>query len=161
MFRLRRLTVGQFHERVFDLFLKGRKRSLLVGEVEEFLDEWLEKRVDKGVLALGVGGRMILSSSPDFLVGPIARRLGIEEWAASEYAVDKEGVFCEISKIVDGELKREIALELAGGRRMHAYSDSEHDAPLLEEADIVVLVRPSARLRRMAKDKGWLKCKRA
>lgn len=157
LFRWGGMTVQRFHERVFGLFLKGRERGVFLGEVEGFLDEWLEQRVDEEVLASAVGERIILSSSPDFLVGPIARRLGIEEWAASEYGVDKEGLFCEISKVVDGEKKREVALEMARGRSVHAYSDSEHDAPLLERADLVCLVRPSRKLKRMAQQKGWLK----
>lgn len=154
-FRRKWISLSQFHREVFNIFLKGRRKVLFTDAVEPFLDEWLEKRVNVNVLKLGEGEKILLSSSPDFLVGPIARRLHISRWEASEYAEDGEGDFFEVSKIVDGEEKLRWACSIAQAKCICAYSDSDEDLPLLLWAGKVYVVRPNRRLLKIAREKGW------
>lgn len=154
-FRRKWITLVQFHQNVFRLFLQGRKKILFTQEVEPFLDEWLEKRLDRRLLERAEGVKILLSSSPDFLVGPLARRLQISQWEASRYACDAEGRFSEIFKIIDGEEKLKWALSFAQAKETLVYSDSDEDLPLLLWAGKVNVVRPNRRLQKIARQKGW------
>ncbi|MDP1608205.1 MAG: haloacid dehalogenase-like hydrolase [Chlamydiales bacterium] len=150
-FRRGRISLREFHGKVFGRFLKGRGKEEIVREVEPFLDEWLKGRVRK----IGEGDRVLLSSSPDFLVGAIAERLGIEKWKGTEYAVDEKGAFSHVATVVDGREKVEWVKGFARERVIYAYSDSDEDLPLLEWADIVYVVKPNKKLQKIAKEKGW------
>ncbi len=158
-FKRQWISLPQFHREVFRVFLKGKKKALFVDAVEPFLDLWLEKSLDRLLLAQAAGEKILLSSSPDFLVGPIAQRLHIKRWEASQYAVDHEGVFSEIVNIVDGAEKLRWADRLAHASRITAYSDSDEDLPLLLWAGKVYVVRPNRRLRKIAETKGWQEVK--
>ncbi len=154
-FKRKWISLLQFHCDVFRVFLKGRKKALFIDAVEPFLDIWLEKWLDRPLVEQAIGEKILLSSAPDFLVGPIARRLNIKRWKASEYGVDDQGNFSEIIKIVDGEEKLRWARTLAQASRIDAYSDSDDDLPLLLWAGKVYVVRPNRRLRKIARQKGW------
>jgi HAD superfamily phosphoserine phosphatase-like hydrolase len=160
-FRLRRLTITQLHHRVFDLFLKGRPKSLFLDAVKPFLDRYFVQMLDPAVVSKMVPeNTLLLSSSPDFLVGPIAQRLGIENWKGSEYAVDKELIFCKISSLIEGREKLRLARLFAQERsisvdQIAAYSDSDDDLPLLEWVGLPYAVKPNRALLRAAANRGW------
>lgn len=98
----------------------------------------------------------MLSSSPDFLVQEIARRLQFDRWQGTEYAVDKDGNLCHIATLIEGRAKLQWAQK--GSFQAHqivALSDSWEDILLLKWVGKAVAVNPDRRLRMMAKEKGW------
>ncbi|MBS0625734.1 MAG: HAD-IB family phosphatase [Verrucomicrobia bacterium] len=161
LFRMGRLSVSDLHHRVFDLFLKGKSKRMFVEVVEPFLDLVFIKMLNSTVVSkIHHSKSLLLSSSPDFLVGPIAQRLGIENWQASEYAVDKEGNFCKISSLIEGREKLRLTRcfaqrESISPAQIAAYSDSDDDLPLLEWVGFPYAVRPNRPLQRAAAKRGW------
>ena len=112
--------------------------------MEPFLDRARDSRI------------ILLSNSPQFLVGRIAHRLRIEEWRGSEYLVDKEKNFCDISSLMDGPEKLRLIKALqVRPEEASAYSDSDDDLPLLEWVGNPFAVKPNRRLRKAATLRGW------
>jgi phosphoserine phosphatase len=95
----------------------------------------------------------LVSSSPDFLVAPMAALLGIKNILATSYKKDELGNFCSIDSIVDGNKKRQYFEKVQAP--LYVYSDSIVDLPLLELADTPIAVFPDRRLKRLAKNRGW------
>ncbi len=90
----------------------------------------------------------------------IAQVLGVDEWRATQYAVDKQKNLCHIASIMQGEEKASCVKEIAGKlsigkEKITAYSDSFLDLPLLLSAGIPVAVNPDRKLRRFSKRHDW------
>lgn len=103
---------------------------------------------------------LILSSSPDFIVQPIAKRLGVTQSFATHYEIDKDYRFCNISSIMLGDLKAETVIHYANENNiplagLTAYSDSHLDLPFLESAAHPIGVNPDKRLRRICVKQNW------
>ncbi len=103
---------------------------------------------------------MILSSSPAFLVEVIASFLSVDDFKASEYAVDKDQRLCKISSILLGDGKaswvHKVSLDLGIARdNIIAYSDSHLDLPFLLSAGTAIVVSPDAKLKKVSVEKGW------
>lgn len=160
------MSLSDLHNRVFEQLLRGRPLEVLETHVEPFLQEYLERQVYPPALAqlrlaqhLG-HYTLILSNSPSFLVEKIAHILGVNEWRATQYAVDTERNLCHIASIMLGEQKascvKEIAEKLSLGKeQITAYSDSFHDLPLLLAAGSPVAVNPDRKLRRFSETHHW------
>lgn len=157
LFKTRLISLRELHSKVFQVFLKGKPQSLFLDAVEPFLDRFLHSMLDQRVLAFAKEGRsFLLSSSPSFLVGSIARRIGVSEWKGSEYSVDKDKNFCDISCLIDGSKKLCVIQELrVCPEEVAAYSDSDDDLPLLEWAGKPFAIKPNRRLRAAAGKRGW------
>ena len=108
------------------------------------------------------GGKVVLATtSLDFIVQPLADRLGIETVLANKLEY-KDG--CCTGKL-DGALlfgsgKRDAVRAYAEGRGVALsdcafYSDSIHDLPLLLAVGEPVAVAPDRRLRHEAEARGW------
>jgi phosphoserine phosphatase len=103
---------------------------------------------------------VILSSSPDFLIKPIADKLRVDAWESTSYAVDKDHRFCDISRLMQGADKAVILEEI---RQQHgvapqnviAYSDSHLDLPFLQAAGRAVAVNPNRKLKAACRLHGW------
>lgn len=162
------LSLEELHKRAFDALLRGYPLSMLEEESKNFVKDRLHTiyylpgiaRLKK-VKDLGEY-TVLLSSSPSFLVKPIAEALGVDEWEASEYTVDKDLRLCQIQRVLGGEEKALCLaklLERLGIDRKDstAYSDSRWDLPFLEAAGKVVVVQPDWTLRRMANKLRWEK----
>ena len=104
----------------------------------------------------------IVTSATRFAAEPLAAVLGIDRIACTPLEVDEQGRF---TGRVDGRLcygrekirYAEELLEGTGARLEDAifYSDSITDLPLLERVAEPVVVNPDARLRRLARRRGW------
>ena len=140
--------------------------SLLSAEVEPFLDSYLDKQLYPPVYRILQEAQArgawtaILSTSPWFLVGPLAQRLHIKMFQATEYKIDKNGTLEEIQQVLLGQDKARHAQEYAQQcgvalSDVAAYSDSHDDAPLLLSVGQPVAVRPDHRLRQLCLQKGW------
>lgn len=103
---------------------------------------------------------LILSSSPDFLVRPIAKRLGVAASFATHYEIDKDHQFCKISSIMLGDLKATTVLQYANANniplnRLTVYSDSHLDAQFLRVAAYPIGVNPDNKLRKICVKQNW------
>jgi HAD superfamily hydrolase (TIGR01490 family) len=103
----------------------------------------------------------LLSSSPRYIVGPVARALAIEAVGATEFEVEKglltgrlQGPACfGAGKIHWAEqLGKSHELDVKGS---WFYTDSYTDLPMLERVDNRVVVNPDPRLKRAARTRGW------
>ena len=104
---------------------------------------------------------MVISASPEEIVRPLCRHLGIEEIIATRSEVDDEGRYTgNIEFYAYGENKARAMQELAEREGIdldasYAYSDSATDLPMLEAVGHPYAVNPDRALRRTAADKGW------
>lgn len=160
------LSICRLHEKVFDNLFKCRKIEDIHRYVQLFLDKEFDsmlydptiKRLKK---AQSLGHHtLILSSSPDFLVQPIAIRLGVSDWKSSLYESDEAGRLIRISKILEGQGKANYIEEWIGKFQAYsisitAYSDSYLDLPILKIAQKAIGVLPDRRLRKICLKNGW------
>ena len=102
----------------------------------------------------------IVSSSPEEIVEPLAKMLGVERFIATRPTVVDGKYTGELDFYAYGEGKPEAMKELAEElgidlSRSYAYSDSETDIPMLESVGNPVVVNPDKNLRAMAIERGW------
>jgi HAD superfamily hydrolase (TIGR01490 family) len=103
----------------------------------------------------------LVSASPEEIVAPLARYLGVDEALATRAELDEQGrytgrteVYCygpEKPKII-AEVAERDGIDLS---RSYAYSDSATDLPMLETVGTAVAVNPDRELARAARDRGW------
>ncbi len=101
----------------------------------------------------------IMSTSPSFLVQPIAKLLCVDNVLATEYEEDGNGKYIRIKKIVDGNEKKRTLLQLctnfAYRPEITVYSDSMRDFALFKICQNPVAVYPEKSLKRYAKNNNW------
>ena len=132
------------------IFLKETEKSLF----RPYLIERLEEAKSKG------DSICLLSSSPECIVLPIAKRLGIHTVFATQYARDSAGAYIHIASIVDGQKKREFLENFLEKKpflksSIVAYTDSSDDVPLLEAVGTPIAVCPDPMLSKIAKRRSW------
>lgn len=160
------MSLIELHAKIFKHLLQGRPLEKLEAKVEPFLQEYLHSKfyhpvIAKLKLAQHLGHyTLILSNSPSFLVEKIAGLLGVNEWRATEYAINKEKNLCHIAKVMQGDEKAFCVKEIAGKLsiskdKITAYSDSFLDLPLLLAAGTPVAVNPDRKLRRFSLQHKW------
>lgn len=137
------LSMAKLHRKTFNLLLQGVKMRNLHDEVPAFLEKLPTFLYPPAINRL-TPDSLILSSSPDFLVVPIAQRLGVEGMG-SIYVSDSE------CRLLDGPAKAKL---LPPGPCTY-YTDSILDLPVLEAAHTCVAVQPDRSLRRLAHKRGW------
>ncbi|MGH2694166.1 MAG: HAD family hydrolase [Actinomycetota bacterium] len=139
-------------------------------KVRQVIDEVLEEVVTPLIYSEALGlihdhrsaGRLvvIVSSSPEEIVEPLARMLHVDRWIATVAKV-KEGKYTgELEFYAYGSEKADAIKEMASDLDIDlegsfAYSDSITDLPMLETVGNPVAVNPDRELRRLAADKGW------
>jgi HAD superfamily hydrolase (TIGR01490 family) len=139
-------------------------------QLAEIVDETLEDVVAPLVYAEALflidehhreGRRVIIvSSSPEEIVRPLARYLGVDDVIATRAAIDEDGLYTgELEYYAYGPTKADAVHELeAEGLDLaasYAYSDSHTDLPLLEAVGHPVAVNPDRELRKAADENGW------
>jgi HAD superfamily hydrolase (TIGR01490 family) len=139
--------------------------------VREIVEEALESVVAPIVYAEALelirthreAGRIvvIVSASPEEIVGPLADYLGVDAAIASRPDIDGEGrytgtmafdAFGADKVTAMQELARDRGIDLA---ESYAYSDSATDVPMLEAVGHPVAVNPDRELARVATERGW------
>ncbi len=103
----------------------------------------------------------LLSGTPAFIAGPLARALFAHDWSATRCAV-RDGAFTAAPPEAHpfGREKLQRAAELCAKHRLSltqatAYADSAYDLPLLYCVQRPVAVSPDARLKHVALEYGW------
>lgn len=166
LFQLFLISIERVHQRSFKRLIKGKDKRLIEDETKAFLDEKLEFLMRPNILKLLRDAQhqdhhtLLLSSSPDFLVMPIANRLKFSQCEASHYQVDNNFLFCDISRLIQGKEKAKFVAQLTASlgfspKQTIAYTDSWHDVPLLNIVGTPVVVYPDKRLRKIAESKNW------
>ena len=160
------LPIDKLHQSAFKRLFLGRSSSLVSQWADHFLDENFARllylpAIKKLKLAQEAGHlTIILSSAPDFLVKPIAKRLNVDLWKATCYMVDNDQKFCQINKLLLGDGKALIMDELrakynVAKQQTYAYSDSYLDLPFLKAAGIACGVNPDKKLSRICHENNW------
>jgi HAD superfamily hydrolase (TIGR01490 family) len=140
-------------------------------EIEQIVEETLEDVVSPLVYAealflidehLREGRRVfIVSASPEEVVRPLARYIGVEDIVATRARVDEQGRYTgEVELYAYGVVKADEIRRLAGEEGLdlagsYAYSDSATDLPMLEAVGHPVTVNPDRELRDAAEERGW------
>lgn len=103
----------------------------------------------------------IVSASPEEVVAPLARYLGVDEALATRAELDENGRYTGRTELYcygpgKAEVLRKVArrdgIDLAAS---YAYSDSVSDLPMLEAVGNPVVVNPDKELLRSATKRGW------
>jgi HAD superfamily hydrolase (TIGR01490 family) len=146
---------------------KGWDREEVEALVTETVDEVVTPLVYAEALAVmaehrGAGRRVVvISASPEEIVRPLCRHLGIDDVIATRAAVDEEGRYTgELELYAYGPGKAEAMRAMADQdgidlNASYAYSDSVTDLPMLEAVGHPVAVNPDAPLRAIATERGW------
>lgn len=146
---------------------RGWERNEVVALVEETVDEVVAPLVYAEALAIiddhRRAGRkvVVVSASPEEIVRPLCRYLGIEDVIATRSEVDDEGRYTgQIEHYAYGSGKAEAILEMALAEGVdleasYSYSDSATDIPMMEIVGHPVAVNPDTELRAIAEERGW------
>jgi len=103
----------------------------------------------------------IVSASPEEIVAPLARYLGVDEALATRAELDEQGKYTgRTERYCYGPEKVTVMQEVAERdgidlERSYAYSDSATDLPMLQAVGIPTAVNPDRELARAARDQGW------
>ena len=103
----------------------------------------------------------LLSSSPSYIVAPVARALSVEVVGATEFEVKSGRLTGQLrGPACYGAVKIHRAEELGRNHNLDIgaswfYTDSYTDLPMLERVSHKVVVNPDPRLKRTAKTRGW------
>lgn len=160
------LSIAEMHRKAFQRLFRGRSQELIKQQAEEFLQASFNKllylpALEKLKQAQEAGHlTVILSSSPEFIVGPIASRLNVSCWLGTKYAVDKDHHFCHIAHTILSEDKVKFIDELCHQYKCQrhdvtAYSDSHLDLPFLLAAGTAVGVNPDRKLSAFCRQRCW------
>ena len=146
---------------------KGWEQAKVRAIVEEALEDVVEPIVYDEALELiaehrEAGRRVfIVSASPEEIVAPLSRYLGVDAYLATRSTIDDEGRYAGTTEFYcygpnKAEAMRSIArnadIDLLGS---YAYSDSATDLPMLECVGHAVAVNPDRELARAAQEHGW------
>jgi HAD superfamily hydrolase (TIGR01490 family) len=160
------MSIQDLHTKAFERLFKGCALEDILQHVDKFLTKDLNSMLYAPAVrrlkdAQERGDRVIiLSSSPDFLVGEIAQRLGVKLWKATHYQEDENGMLIMISHVMEGEDKANYVQVLAEQfliplSSITVYSDSYLDLPVLKIAGQAIGVVPDYRLKRVCLQNGW------
>lgn len=140
-------------------------------EIEQLVEETLEEVAAPLVYAEALflidehkrNGRSvyIVSASPEQVVRPVARYVGVPNIIASKVKTDEAGFFLpELERYAMGQGKVDALNELVEKEDIdlegsYAYSDSVTDLPMMEMVGNPVAVNPEKELRKVAEERGW------
>ena len=146
---------------------QGWARDEVTAIVEETVDEVVTPLVYAEALAImdqhKRDGRrvVVVSASPEEIVRPLCRYLGIDDVIATRSEIDDDGKYTgRIELYAYGPAKAEAMREMAEANDIdldasYAYSDSATDVPMLEAVGHPVAVNPDEELLKTAEERGW------
>lgn len=156
----------RLHRYAFSMAFLGRSLSLFQSHLSDFLDHDFEALLNPAAYLAFFESQSrkepvaILSSSPDFIVKEIGRRLCVNFAMGTPYLVNSQGNFFSVGSVLDGQEKLRLAREWIDALQvpsstLKAYSDSLLDYPLLQNAGTAIVVNPSWPLKILATFKRW------
>lgn len=165
-----RLDYGQATARLYRLVWPEGEAAL-----RQFTESWASEHLVRHITApararikehRAQGHRpVLLSAATCYVVGPVARHLGLPEGdAICTRLVLSDGKFSGAvepptcygpGKVTWAERWAQANGETIDWAASYAYSDSRSDLPLLEQVGHPVAVNPDSRLRGIAEARGW------
>jgi len=138
-------------------------RDVVAETLEEVIDPIVFDEAVTLIAEHQAAGRrvFIISASPEEIVLPLARHLGVDEAIATRAGIDARGRYTgEVEFYAYGPQKAERMREIAEQRGIdldasYSYSDSITDVPMLEVVGHPVAVNPDRDLAKVAADRGW------
>ena len=140
-------------------------------EIEQLVEQTIDEVADPIVYAEALTlidqhkreGRkvIIVSASPEQIVRPLGRHIGVTDFIATKVKTDAAGFFLpEIEIYAMGEGKVDAINDLAEREGIdlansYAYSDSSTDLPMMKMVGNPVAVNPDKELRKVAEERGW------
>jgi HAD superfamily hydrolase (TIGR01490 family) len=147
---------------------RGKREAWMIDRCEHWFEDYVLPHVtDEGRRAVRRHREagdvvVIVTGATRYAAEPLARELGVEHVICTELEVDAEGRFTGQMRppmcYGAGKIERTERLAAQVGFTLDAaafYSDSITDRPLLERVERPVVVNPDARLRRLARQRGW------
>lgn len=150
---------------------RGWGRDEVSRIVEEALVDVIEPIVYEEALELirghqAAGRRVfIVSASPEEVVVPLGRYLGVDEALGTRAEIDAQGRYTGRTERYCYGPEKVMAMTEAAERHgidlaaSYAYSDSASDRPMLEVVGHAVAVNPDRELLRSARRHGWEVCR--
>ena len=146
--------------------LKGVSKDRLVELGREYCERVLGKRLFPAAVELIDANRAIglepvlISDSPDFVVAPLCRQLGIEHFAANRLVIAKARATGRLAACMVAEARAEWCVAFAAERNLDldacwAYANSYSDLPFLAALGHPVAANPDRRLRAAAMNRQW------
>jgi len=160
------LSIKKLHKNIFAILFNGKSSSEINCQVTRFLNLKFTSFIRHSALQrLQIARQrgdylVILSSSPNFLVEPIARLFGVNEWVATQYCENESKDLSYISSFCQGEDKADF-VKLLSARfdipltAFTMYSDSYLDLPAMLIVGQAVGVSPDRKLKKICFQKGW------
>jgi len=140
-------------------------------EIEQLVEETLEQVADplfyaEALTLIDEHRRerrkvFLVSASPEQIVRPIGRHIGVSDIIATRIKTDPDGFFlAEVEQYAMGPGKAEAMLAAATRQgidleRSYAYSDSATDLPMMELVGHPYAVNPDRELRKVANEREW------
>jgi len=170
--RLPRIAMAELRDRhllnvtMFESF-KGISRDRLELLGEEYCDRYLIPGLYPQALEIIERNRevalepVLVSGSPDFVVGPLARRLNIAAFAANRMLYFRNLATGRLrAPVMAGQEKSAWCLDYAAERGIElgncwGYADSHYDLPFLTALGHPVAVNPDRRLAASARSRQW------
>src|SRR3954454_21233967 len=146
---------------------KGWEQAKVRAIVEEALEEVVDPIVYDEALELIADHKrdghlvFIVSASPEEIVAPLSRYLGVDSYLATRSTIDEHGRYAGTTEFYcygpnKAEAMRSVArdadIDLSAS---YAYSDSATDLPMLECVGHPVAVNPDRELARAARERDW------
>ncbi len=151
---------------LFEMF-KGISRDRLTTLGEEYCDRVLMTNMYPRAIEMVGANRaaglepVLVTGSPDFIVAPLAQRLGIESYAANRLVFSRGLATGRLhDPVMAGEAKAAWCAQYAGANRISldaswGYADSHYDLPFLAALGHPVAVNPDRRLMAVARSRQW------
>ncbi len=170
--RIPRLYVAEQRDRrllntvLFEAF-KGISRDRLSSLGEEYCERILIGHLFPRALELIAANRaagiepVLVTGSPDFIVAPLARHLGIADFAGNRFVFSRGRATGRLAEpVMAGDEKAVWCEDYAAAHDIDladcwAYADSHYDTAFLAAAGHPVAVNPDRRLRAAALSRQW------
>lgn len=146
---------------------KGVSRDRLRELGDEYCERVLMRHLYPQAVEMLEGNRaagltpVLVTGSPDFLVAPLAQRLGIEHFAANRLVFSRGRANGRMREpVMAGAEKAAWCAEFAAAERLDlescwGYADSYYDLPFLSALGHPVAVNPDRRLLAAAHNRKW------
>jgi len=170
--RIPRLYIAEQHDRrllntvLFEAF-KGVSRDRLLSLGEEYCERIVVGRLFPQAVELIEANRaaglepVLVTGSPDLIVAPLARHLGVADFAANRFVFSRGRATGRLAEpVMAGDEKAAWCEEYAAARDIDladcwGYADSHYDTGFLAALGHPVAVNPDRRLRAAALSRQW------
>jgi HAD superfamily hydrolase (TIGR01490 family) len=170
--RIPRLYIAEQRDRrllntvLFEAF-KGISRDRLFSLGEEYCERILIGRLYPQAVELIEANRVagiepvLVTGSPDFIVEPLARHLGVADFAANRFVFSRNRAVGRLAEpVMAGDEKAVWCEDYAASRNIDlkdcwGYADSHYDTAFLAAVGHPVAVNPDRRLRAAALSRQW------